>query len=229
MLNFTPDKLFLRRVLLHYFNSKIRLLYCFFNLKRMYGVNSLSASSCLKWFERFNSNNFELEYEDVSEEFDVLIGEDPEIPSEISRKMTINFDTAFASRFREPVSLPTLKRMFIRTILLHYSCDLQSNDSGNFIRRFLKSKYKTLIPSQQTCLKWINQFKKGDFNIEDKKRVGRPKKFKDEELNLLLNTDSRQSKQKIARTLGVSRRSISRRLQTLKLNRKAGNCVSKKF
>ena len=45
------------------------------------------------------------------------------------------------------------------------------------------------------CREWFQKFKNVEFAIEDKERSGRPKVYKDAELEALLNQDSCQTQE----------------------------------
>ena len=85
MSNFVPDKVFLRGVLLHYFNMKKNAAESHRILAEVYGEHALAEQTCRKWFSRFKSDNFKLEdkerpgqpkkFED--EELESLLDEDP--------------------------------------------------------------------------------------------------------------------------------------------------------
>ena len=61
MSNFVPDKVFLRGVLLHYFNMKKSAAESHRILVDVYGKHALSEQSCRRWFGRFKSGDFKLE------------------------------------------------------------------------------------------------------------------------------------------------------------------------
>ena len=61
----------------------------------------------------------------------------------------------------------------------------------------------------ESCREWFQKFKNGEFDIEDKKRSGKPKVYEDAELEALLDQDSCQTQEKLARTLGVTQQEIS--------------------
>jgi len=61
MSNFVPNKVFLRGVLLHYFNMKKSASESHRILVEVYGDHALSERTCQKWFARFKSGNFDLE------------------------------------------------------------------------------------------------------------------------------------------------------------------------
>ena len=85
MSNFVPNKVFLRGVLLHYFNMKKSAAESHRILVEVYGDHALSERTCQKWFARFKNSDFDLEaqeragcpkkFEDA--ELEALIGEDP--------------------------------------------------------------------------------------------------------------------------------------------------------
>ena len=49
--------------------------------------------------------------------------------------------------------------------------------------------------------------------MEDEERPGQPKKFKDEELEALLDEDYWQTQEELAESLGVTQAAISKRLK----------------
>lgn len=57
----SPEKLFLRIVLLHYFNMKKNASESYLCLEGVYGSHVISERTCQKWFNRFKSGNFNLE------------------------------------------------------------------------------------------------------------------------------------------------------------------------
>ena len=85
MSNFVPNKVFLRGVLLHYFNMKKSAAESHRILVEVYGDHALSERTCQKWFARFKSGDFDLEdqeragcpkkFEDA--ELEALLDEDP--------------------------------------------------------------------------------------------------------------------------------------------------------
>ena len=64
MSNFVPEKVFLRRVLLHYFNMKKTDAGSHRILVEVYGEHALAERTCQKWFGRFKSGEFGLEDEE---------------------------------------------------------------------------------------------------------------------------------------------------------------------
>ena len=66
--------------------------------------------------------------------------------------------------------------------------------------RMLSSIYGEAAISERTCREWFQRFKNGDFDVED----GREKVFEDAELEALLEQDSCQNQEELARSLGVT-------------------------
>ena len=58
--------------------------------------------------------------------------------------------------------------------------------------------------SERTCCEWFQRFKNGDFDVEDRHSGGREKVFEDAELEALLEQDSCQTQEELARSLGDS-------------------------
>ena len=73
-----------------------------------------------------------------------------------------------------------------------------------------------------TCRDWFRCFKNNDFNVEDKEISAMPKKFEDEELEVLLHEDSCQAQSEFAELLGVDHTAISKHLKALKMIQKQG-------
>ena len=84
MSNFVPEKVFLRGVLLHYFNMKKTAAESHRILVKVYGEHALAERTCQKWFARFKSGDFGLEDEEPpgqlkkfeDEELEALLDED---------------------------------------------------------------------------------------------------------------------------------------------------------
>ena len=84
MSNFVPEKVFLRVVLLHYFNMKKTAAESHRIWVEVYGEHALAERTCQKWFARFKSGDFGLEDEErpgqpkklEDEELEALLDED---------------------------------------------------------------------------------------------------------------------------------------------------------
>ena len=61
MSTFVPNKVYLRRILLHYFIPNKSAAEAHKILVAIYGDNALSGTTCSDWFRHFNNNNFKLE------------------------------------------------------------------------------------------------------------------------------------------------------------------------
>ena len=79
----------------------------------------------------------------------------------------------------------------------------------------LVEAYGDAALSERSCREWFQKFKNGEFDIEGKERSGRPKVYKDAELEALLDEDSCQTQKELALTLGVIQQTISYRLKSL--------------
>ena len=71
----------------------------------------------------------------------------------------------------------------------------------------------------------FQRFKNSDFDVEDRRGGKREKVFKDAELEALLDQDSCQTQQELARSLGVMQQAISERLKDMGMIQKQGNWV----
>ena len=84
MSNFVTEKVFLRGVLVHYFNMKKTAAESHRILVEVYGEHALAERTCQKWFARFKSGEFGLEDEErpgqtkkvKDEELEALLDED---------------------------------------------------------------------------------------------------------------------------------------------------------
>ena len=111
---------------------------------------------------------------------------------------------------------------FFRHVLLHYF-DLKKSAAEAY--KLLLDAYGEAAPSERTCRKWMQRFKEGDIDVQDKKRSGQPKKFDDEELQELLNENPAQTLKELSVALGVDKSTISRRLHALGKIQKEGKWV----
>ena len=84
MSNLVPEKVFLRGVLLHYFNMKKTAPESHRILVQVHAERALAERTCQKWFARFKSDDFSLEDEErpgqlkkfEDEELEALLDED---------------------------------------------------------------------------------------------------------------------------------------------------------
>ena len=63
------------------------------------------------------------------------------------------------------------------------------------MHRLLLERYGEAALSKRSCRERFEKFKNGAFDIEDKKRSGRPKVYEDVELQALLDQDSYQTQE----------------------------------
>lgn len=91
--------------------------------------------------------------------------------------------------------------------------------------RMLVNTYGEAAISERTCREWFQRFKNGVFDVEDRHNGGREKIFEDAELEGSLDQDSCQTQEELAKSLGVTRQAISKRLKTLGMIQKQGNWV----
>jgi len=89
--------------------------------------------------------------------------------------------------------------------------------------RELQKVYGDAALSETTCRDWFRRFKDGDFDVDDRPREGRPKTFKDAELEALLDEDPCQTQEELASALEVTRQAISKRLHALGMIQKVDN------
>lgn len=85
--------------------------------------------------------------------------------------------------------------------------------------------YGERVIEESTCRKWFRKFKNKDFDLNDKQRSGRPPKISDTDLQDLLDQDSTQTQQQLAKSLGVTQQAISERLHALGKIQKEGKWV----
>ena len=88
----------------------------------------------------------------------------------------------------------------------------------------LSNTYGEAATSERTCGEWFQRFKNGDFDVEDR-HSEREKVFEDAELEALLEQDSCQNQEELARLLGVTQQAISKRLKAIGMIQKQGNWV----
>jgi len=70
--------------------------------------------------------------------------------------------------------------------------------------RMLSNTYGETAISERTYREWFQRFKNGDFDVEDRHSGRREKIFEDAKLEALLEQDSCQNQEELARSLGVT-------------------------
>ena len=113
-------------------------------------------------------------------------------------------------------------KVFLRGILLHY---FNMKKSATESHRILVEVYGDHALAERKCQKWFARFKSGDFCLEDQERPGQPKKFEDAELAALLDQDSCQTQEDLAKSLGVEQSTVSRRLKAMGMIQKMSHWV----
>ena len=71
-------------------------------------------------------------------------------------------------------------------------------------RRMLLSTCGKAALSERMCRDWIQRFKSGDFDVEDRYCGEKEKIFEDYEVEALLAEESCQTQKKLAESLGVT-------------------------
>lgn len=97
------------------------------------------------------------------------------------------------------------KKDHLREVLIHYFI-LKKTAAQTY--RILVEAYGEHAPSQDTCERWFNRFKTGDFDVKDKAKGKPPKKFEDAVLQALLDEDSTQTQSQLAEVLNVTQKSV---------------------
>lgn len=116
--------------------------------------------------------------------------------------------------------MPT--KQHLREVLI---CFFHLKKNATEAHHLLTEAYPNYAIDKRMCQRWFARFKNGDFDVEDKKRSGQPKKFEDEELEALLEEDSCQTEEMLAESLGVTQQAISHRLKLLGYLQKQGTWV----
>lgn len=107
--------------------------------------------------------------------------------------------------------------------LLIYFFNLKKSAAES--HRLLVEAYNEDALSERTCREWFQKFKKGDFDVKDKDRSGRPKIYEDADLEKLLDEDSSQTQKELALSLEVTQQAVSHRLKSLGMIHKQANWV----
>lgn len=109
MSTFVPNNVFLRGVLLHYFNMKKTAAESHRILVETYGDDALAERTCQKWFAQFKSGNFVLEDEErpgappkfEDEELEAKLDEDPsQTQKELAKTLGVT-QQAISHRLKE--------------------------------------------------------------------------------------------------------------------------------
>ncbi|UYV71386.1 hypothetical protein LAZ67_8002914 [Cordylochernes scorpioides] len=79
--------------------------------------------------------------------------------------------------------------------------------------------------SKSQCYRWFKKFQSGDFELDNEPHGKPPQKFEDAELQALLDEDSTQMQEKLAKQLQVSQGAVSLRLNSLGMTQKLSRWV----
>jgi len=110
----------------------------------------------------------------------------------------------------------------LRELLIYF---FNLKKSAAEAHRLLVEAYGNAALSERSCREWLQKFKNGEFDIEDKEHNGRSKVYEDMELEALLDEDSCQTQKELVLTLGMTQQTISYRLKSLGMIQKQGNWV----
>lgn len=91
--------------------------------------------------------------------------------------------------------------------------------------RMLVEAYGEHALGKTQCFEWFKKFKSGDFDVRNEERGKPPKKFTDNELQVLLDEDDTQTQQELADQLNVTQKAISIRLKAMGKIQKVGKWV----
>ncbi|UYV70516.1 MPP6 [Cordylochernes scorpioides] len=89
----------------------------------------------------------------------------------------------------------------------------------------LEEVYSKHALSKSQCYRWFKKFQNGDFELDNEPHGKPPQKFEDAELQALLDEDSTQMQEKLAKQLQVSQGAVSLRLNSLGMTQKLSRWV----
>ncbi|UYV66172.1 hypothetical protein LAZ67_4000592 [Cordylochernes scorpioides] len=92
--------------------------------------------------------------------------------------------------------------------------------SATEAHRMLEEVHGDHALSKSQCYRWFKKFQSGDFELDNEPRGIPHQKFEDAELQALLDNDSTQTQEKLAKQLQVSQGSVSLRLNSLRMTQK---------
>lgn len=103
-------------------------------------------------------------------------------------------------------------------MLFAYVPSFEKNAVGT--KQLICEAYAEDFVSADMCEKWFRRFKSGNFNLDDKPRLGRLVRMKKGDLDEVLKEDLTQSTRKLTKQFEVDHKTILTRLQTLgKMNK----------
>jgi len=75
--------------------------------------------------------------------------------------------------------------------------------------------YRENAVSHTTCQRWYQNFRQGDFSLEDEPPTGCPQKIEMDELQALLHINFAQTEKELAEQLEVTQQAVSVCLHTM--------------
>ncbi|UYV73235.1 hypothetical protein LAZ67_10002262 [Cordylochernes scorpioides] len=114
------------------------------------------------------------------------------------------------------------KSAHLREVLLFaFNCKKSAIEA----HRMLEEVYSDHALSKSQCYRWFKKFQSGDFELDNEPHGKPPQKFEDAELQALLDEDSTQMQEKLAKQLQVSQGVVSLRLNSLGMTQKLSRWV----
>ncbi|UYV61859.1 SETMAR [Cordylochernes scorpioides] len=105
---------------------------------------------------------------------------------------------------------------FREVLLFAYNWEKSATEA----HRMLEEVYSDHALSKSQCYSWFKKFQSGDFELDNEPHGNPPQKFEDAELQALLDEDSTQMQEKLAKQLQVSQGAVSLRLNSLGMTQK---------
>lgn len=226
----SEKNMFISRTLLNYYNVKKNNVHASKSeqfLVGLYGNRNLAVNACKNLLKQLKSS-IDFEYVMLPQTSTRL-----ENLSETHEEVEVTPPIYFSHKYKilkkmkkcdcrivkiRKVLVPSPKKSFLRNLLLHL---FNMRETAYDCHNNLFDVYGDQVPSEKTCKKWFNRFKKGNFDLNDEKRSGRKKKFEDAELLMLLNNKKiKQSQRELSDMLRVTQQTISRRLKNNRINQK---------
>ncbi|UYV68105.1 hypothetical protein LAZ67_5003070, partial [Cordylochernes scorpioides] len=97
--------------------------------------------------------------------------------------------------------------------------------SATEAHRMLEEVHGDHALSKSQCYRWFKKFQSGDFELDNEPRGKPHQKFEDADQQALLDEDSTQTQEKLAKQLQVSQGAVSLRLNSLRMTQKLSRWV----
>lgn len=95
--------------------------------------------------------------------------------------------------------------VILRTSML---AEFREGKNASQTHKLICAEYGDDIISVKTVQQWFRKFRKGDFNLLDDERSGRPSEIDDSKIIKLIEENPRSSLKTIAETVNVSKSSV---------------------